>query len=441
MLLSQFLQSDYSDFASYSTIRMIASAIDGQKNASRKVIKTVLDKNIKNELKVSQLASRVAEYTEYLHGDASLQGVIVTMAQNYAGANNIPLLDREGNFGNRFINEASAPRYIYTNGSKELFKFFKKIDDNVLVKQYFEGVEIEPRFYLPSLPFILINGAYGIASGFAQKILPRNPKEIEKYIKGYLKGTRKKFNGIPYFEGFNGEIQQGGSSEKWLIKGKIKKLSATRIEITEVPIGYTLKGYLKVLDELEENEIISSYKDMSNDDSFHFIVNFKRGSLDGMTDDEILDKLKLIKKITENYTVLDENNRIKVFGNVSEIMDYYIEVKLKYLSKRKEYLMSSMGKEIREDISRYLFIKGIVEGSIIINNRPKKEIIRDIEKNPKIVKVDGSYDYLLNMRISTLTKEKMEELKRKILEKKEKLDIIKESPIEKLWENDLKENR
>jgi len=120
MNVSDFYKNEFVDYASYSTIRMIASAIDGMKNVHRKIVSTVLDKNIKTKLKVSQLASKMAEYREYLHGDSA--GAIVTMGQNYVGSNNLPLLAAEGNFGKRFTNAAAASRYIYTHGLPILFQ-------------------------------------------------------------------------------------------------------------------------------------------------------------------------------------------------------------------------------------------------------------------------------------------------------------------------------
>ena len=91
-------------------------------------------------------------------------------------------MQKSGNFGTRSVQEASAPRYIFANGSKEFFELFKYEDDNILESQKFEGNKIEPKFYVPTLPMILINGSEGVSSGFAQKILPRNPENIKKYL-------------------------------------------------------------------------------------------------------------------------------------------------------------------------------------------------------------------------------------------------------------------
>lgn len=322
MTLTEFFGTDYVDYASYDNLRKIASYIDGQKNTARKILYTVIDKNISNEIKVDQLSNKMAEHTQYLHGGA--QGVIVTMAQNYVGTNNLPLLTREGNFGTRFSPEASAPRYIYTMKEKYLSGLFNKEDNEILIPQEFEGDKIEPRFYIPTIPMLLINGSEGISSGFAQKVLGRDPKCIKQYVEDYITSggnvrPKKSNNLTPYYEGFKGTVESGDEVHKWIIKGAIKRKNITSVEITELPIGYNLKSYIKVLDDLEDKKVIRSYKDLSDNDQFNFVVSIDSKSLKSWSDDQIIEKLKLIKKVSENYTCIDEHNKIREFKSAKEI--------------------------------------------------------------------------------------------------------------------------
>lgn len=436
MKISTFFENDYVDQASYDNLRKIASLVDGQKNSSRKIIYTVLEKNIKDEIKVSQLGSKVAEFAEYLHGN--LDGVIVNLAQNFAGTNNIPLLTREGNFGTRFAQEASASRYIYTYGSKEFFQLFNKNDNAILVKQYFEGEQIEPRFYLPTLPLLLINGSEGVSSGFAQKILSRDPQKIKKAIKQTLEGSVYNTNLLtPYFEGFNGVVQQGENQQQWLIKGIVQRKSINKVEISEVPVGYDLKGYISVLDDLEDKKIIQSYKDKSENDKFLFEVTINSKDLKEWDDDTLLNKLKLIKKVSENYTCMNELNKIQVFENASEILKRYVEVKLDFLQKRKDYQIETLNSDIKFDFSKYLFIKNIVENKLIINKRKKSDIEIDMDKIENILRKDGSFDYLLNMNILSLTEERMQKLQDDIKSKKDQLDALTKQDIKDIWLEEL----
>lgn len=432
MKITDFFNTEYVDQASYDNLRKIASLVDGQKNAGRKILYTILEKNITSKMKVSQLDSKVAEFAEYLHG--SMSGVIVGLAQDYVGTNNLPILQKKGNFGTRFKPAASAPRYIYTYGSDTFFKVLNKEDNAVLVRQQFEGNDIEPMFYVPILPILLINGSEGVSSGFAQKILPRDPEKMKKYISHKLAGTRlPRDTFTPFYKGFNGTITQGETPNQWLIKGSIERKGVNKVTITEIPIGYNLKGYLNVLDKLEEDKVIQSYKDKSMNDKFLFEVTIPSKSLKAWDDETVLDKLKLIKTVSENYTVINENNKIQVFDSPQEIFDAYINVKLQFLQKRKEHIIEKLNTEITFDHCKYLFIKMIVDDELIINKRKKVDIVKDLEKNDSILKKDDSYDYLLNMNIISLTEERMKKLQSDIKEKQEKLKNLANTSIESLW--------
>lgn len=440
MKITEFFKTDYVDYASYDNLRKIASYVDGQKNTARKILYTCIDKNITAEIKVDQLSNKMAEHTQYLHGGA--QGVIVTMAQNYAGTNNLPLLTREGNFGDRLSPEASAPRYIYTMKEKYLNDIFSKEDNEILIPQEFEGDKIEPRFFVPSIPLLLINGSEGISSGFAQKILGRNPKNVKQYVKDWIenpgKVRAKKSNSLtPFFEGFNGTVEVGEESNKWIIKGVFKRKSITSVEITELPVGYNLKSYIKVLDDLEDKKIIRSYKDFSDNKIFNFVLNIDSKILKSWSDDQVLEKLKLIKKVSENYTTIDENNKIRTFTSAKEILDAFCELKLQYVAKRKANILTNLKKDLHILASKYIFVKSVIDGDIIINKKKKAEIVTQIDKIEKITKIDDSYDFLLRMPIYSLTNEKVAELLKQIKESKAEYKEIALRPEEDMWTNDL----
>jgi len=435
MKITDFFNTDYVDYASYDNLRKIASYIDGQKNTARKILYTVIDKNITKEIKVDQLSNKMAEHTQYLHGGA--QGVIVTMAQNYTGTNNLPVLTREGNFGTRFSPEASAPRYIYTMKEKYTDKLFLKADNDILIPQEFEGDKIEPRFYVPTLPLLLINGSEGISSGFAQKVLGRNPVHIRNYIENKLNGSKKKVDLKPFFNGFTGTVEQGEESNKWLIKGSFVRKTITSIEITELPIGYNLKSYIKVLDKLEDDKVIRSYKDLSDGDLFKFIVNIESKVLKSWNDEKVLDKLKLVKKLSENYTCMDENNKIRVFKSVEEILEAFIDIRLQYFTKRKASQLAGIKNSLRILASKYIFISAVIKGTIEVNNKKKDEIIKQIETVDNIQMDEGSYDFLLRMPIYSLTEEKVQELLTQIKSGKAEYGTVAGTDETTMWNNDL----
>ena len=438
--IEEFLNTRLSNYASYDNLRKIGSYIDGLKNASRKVLYTIHEKNIKDTEKVSRLASKCSEFSDYLHGDG-LWRVIVTLGQDFAGTNNIPLIQKFGAFGCRSNNEPGAPRYIHASGSKMFFNLFNYKDDDILIKQTFEGTDIEPRFYVPTVPIILVNGSEGVSSGFAQKILARNPKNIIKYIQNFLnkKATKKDWLN-PFYNGYNGDIIRDPNfpddPKKWLVNGKVEKVKNNVYRIKEIPFTYDLNSYLKVLDSLEESKTILSYTDMSDGDcKLEFEVKVPKD----FKHDDVLKILKLQKPITENYTCIDENNKIRIFEDSEEIIKSFIDIKLKFIQKRKEFLEKTLQDELDILNSKILFITMVIDKKLKINNVPKEQVIEALSKVKNIVKVQDSYDYLLKMPIYSLTKEKVEDLKNQALSKSSELEILKKMSKEQIWLKDLEE--
>jgi len=426
--VQKFLDTEVVDFASYSTVRAISSVVDGLKNAGRKVV--YVTKNIPNkETKVSILSGEIMAKSEYLHGDIS--GSIISLAQNFSGSNNVPLLTREGNFGTRFTPEASATRYIFTNKEKYFSDIFKSEDDDILIEQHFEGTKIEPRFFVPTVPLIVINGSEGIATGFAQKILPRNPKDVIKYIKASLNGTKKP-ELLPYFNNFNGTVHKQENTNQFLIKGTFDRTAKNKILINEIPVGYSLDSYNKVLDKLQDSNVIRKYTDKSEDDKFLFEVQFDFKFLANNSDNAVFEKLKLQKKISENYTCIDENNRIIVLNDIYEVIDKYISIKLEYLEKRKQHKINLYSTEISNLQDKIKFIKAVIDGTLVINKQKYDNII----KNAKKLDILHPENHI-RMAVQSFTFEKLKELNDEIKSKKIELSTLKKLSVNDIWIQDL----
>lgn len=439
MNLTKFFKTDFCDYSAYDNYRKIACYVDGLKPSARKTIYTILKNNIKNPMKVSQLLSLTAQSTNYLHGESSIFGVVVGLAQDFVGSNNIPLLKREGNFGSRLIQEPSAGRYIFTCKEDNLDLLFNPLDNSILIEQEFEGDIIEPRFYVPTLPLILVNGSKGISTGFAQLILPRDPKEIIHYIKNSLEGKENRNKLLPYYKGFTGEVRQI-EKDSFEILGKLEVINTSTVKITELPVEFDLQSYTSHLNKLEDNGEISSYSDCSNNDKFLFEVKLRREKLAELNTDKnkLYDFFKLIRRTTENYTVLDENLKIKTFTDIFELLNAYIKIRKEYYQKRKDHYLSVFKNDLLLLISKYEFINGVVTNKIHVNKVAYDSIVKQLEKNKNIIKKDGAYDYLLQMAIHTLTKEKLAQLIDQIKSKKNELKELSHKKIEDLWLEDLR---
>jgi len=439
MQINNFYKTDYVDFSSYDNLRKIASYIDGFKNSGRKTAHTFLEKNISKPLRVDIAANQVVSHSLYIHGDVS--GTLINMAQSFTGSNNINLLHPAGKFGKRLNPEASAVRYISTHKSKEFDLIFKKDDLPILVKQRFEGFDIEPRFFAPVLPMLLVNGANSPSVGFAQKIFARDPNEIIKWLRGRLKGKDEIFKALPYHKGYRGGIRYGSSQKNIEYTGIAEKATLIKVIIKEVPIGYNLKQYLKKLQELKENKKIRSYKDLSDPkkDIFNFEITFESKILKNLEGDKLLEYLKLITRVTENFTSIDENNKIIQFENEDELIRAYYDIRLNYYSKRKEYQLAKKLKDIEDLSNKFRFIYAVVNNEIIINKKGKKDIESQLEKYTEISPSadENNYEYLLKMPIYSLTLEKMNELEQSIKILKEEYEIYSNTSEEEFWLQDL----
>lgn len=438
--LKDFFSNDYINYASYNSSIKIASVIDGLKISQRKILYTCIKNNI-NSKKVGQLVSQVSDETNYLHGEQSLVNVTVGLAQRFIGTNNIPLLKTDGSFGTRLFPFASAPRYIFTGLEKYIFDIFNKDDENILIKQNFEGSTIEPKFFIPILPMILVNGSIGLAIGFAQNILPRNPIDIIKYINRKLIKQNSNIKLLPYWNGFTGDVKEI-ENNVFEIYGKYE-IQKGKIIITELPIGMEYKKYISILDDLVDDNFILSYKDCCDtyENNILFELKLSPSKYQEIIQNKDIDLYKILKlklRETENYTCIDEYGKIKVFKSIYEILDYYIDIRLRYYIKRKEYLLNKLNNELKITCSKYVFIKGVVDETIDIKNKLKNDIIKQIENINKIIKIDNSYDYLLKMPLYSLTKEKLIELIEKIKQIKNNIDILNQQTEYDFWRNDLK---
>ena len=434
--ISAFFDNDFCKFASYDTLRSLANYVDGLKISARKAMWVVLNSSDFKRIKVSQLASEVAKTTNYLHGEGSMCSVITNLAKNYPGSNNLNLLIPEGNFGCRFDDASAAPRYIFVGKEKILASIFNLDDNKIIEEQYFEGDKIEPKFLLPTIPLLLINGSDGIGTGFRQIILSRNPKDIIQVIEDIINNKEIDYQNekiTPWYKGFEGNIvlNEEGSYE---IYGIAEYQTSTIVLVTELPIGYTLNSYVDDLDDLKDKGVIKTYTDLSENDKFKFEI--KMANSKKVENIELLKKLKLVKRTTEIFTCIDENNQVVEFENEFDIIKAFLNVKLEYTEKRKQYLLKKYMDDLIVIKNKCKFIRSLQDEVIIINKKSTEEVEKQLEDN-KFDRINSSYAYLLDMKIHSLTQDKYLELKNKFNTLSEIYKDLKNSSKEVLYLKEL----
>tara|TARA_B100000497_G_scaffold117883_1_gene143597 strand:+ start:2953 stop:6258 length:3306 start_codon:yes stop_codon:yes gene_type:complete len=441
---STYVNDELIHFSVYNLERAIPSICDGFKKSIRKIMFSCFKRKLHNEIKVAQLSGYVSEHGAYHHGEASLQEAIIGMAQNYVGSNNLNLLMPNGQFGTRIAGgkDNASPRYIFTCLNPIVKYIFKEDDFDVLSYLDDDGTMIEPEYYVPVIPTILVNGTIGIGTGFSTNIPCYDPKEIINNLKRMLNGEEP-FDMIPWYKGFTGDITDKEC------RGKYKKISGTKVEVTELPIQVWTEDFKNHLDGYIDKhpKILKDYESHYTETSVKFILQFQNSSvlddllkeIDGTNKFEKDFKMISTRAVnTNNMHLFDKNGIITKYANVLEILKEFYDVRLEYYVKRKEHKLEKYEKELLNLDSRIKFIMSIIDGKLKVANGKKEDIINFLEKN-NFPKMNDKYDYLINMPVYNLTYEKKEELLKEFNNKDSQYEMYKKQNIENLWMDDLSE--
>ena len=436
--ISHLVNKELVLFSISDNIRSIPSIVDGLKPGQRKVLFACFKKNLKNEIKVAQLAGYISEHTAYHHGEHSLQETIIKMAQNFVGSNNMNLLQPVGQFGTRILNgsDASSPRYIFTHLSNYSTELFNPQDFPLLEYLNDDGQSIEPKFYIPTLPLVLINGAEGIGTGFSTKIPSFNPDDLKFCLEKLVEDPDYEIPELtPWYRGFCGHIEKI-ETNKWISYGSYI-ITDNTIKITEIPIGESIENYKQFLEKMETDNRIITFKNDSTDTKINFEIKISKQTLDQWEYSGTLEKnLKLTSNINAtNMYVFNENGNLQKMNCVEDILLSFYRIRNKYHILRKNYLVEQIQKELIILESKVKFVRAIVNEELIVFKRKRQKITEDIE-NMKLFK-NPNYDYLLNMPIHTFTEETINKLEKEYKLKENEFNIIKNTTIKDLWKQDF----
>lgn len=339
-----FVNKELILFSMADNLRSIPSVVDGFKPGQRKVIYTCFKRNLKKDVKVVDLAGSVSGTTDYAYGEASMQGTIVGLAQNFVGSNNINCLEPSGNFGSRLQggNDAASARYIYTRLSSFARRIFHPHDDALLKYGESDGNKIEPEIYVPILPMILVNGADGIGTGWSSSIPNYNPVEIVENLRRRMADGATKEDMepmIPWYRGFNGTTE-ATAQDRFKFTGTVRQISDTEVEITELPVRYWTQEFKDKLEEIIKAEkspsFIKDYTEYNTPDKVHFIIKMEEKHMAAALAKGLEEAFKLYKtQATSNLVAFDPQGRIHKYATPLDIMEEFYHIRLRYYEKRK----------------------------------------------------------------------------------------------------------
>ncbi|CAF2365861.1 unnamed protein product [Rotaria sp. Silwood2] len=528
---NDFVNKELVLFSKSSTERAIPNIMDGLKPGQRKIMFVCFTKNLIREIKVAQLGGKVAENSAYHHGEQSLTNTIVGLAQNFVGSNNINFLVPAGQFGTRLHggNDAASARYIFTRLSPLALSLFNKNDEPLLTYLNEDGMSIEPEWYCPIIPTVLVNGGHGVGTGYSTDIPSYNPLTLSNNMKYYIRQERerqhqlnnptsepKKYSDvitlvelIPWFKNFTGEIKLlDNDRTRGVINGVCAKLDESTIEITDLPVGTWTQQYkenvLETMLHPKKNDIAPSildYKEYHTDTTVRFVVKLSHEQFAKFNEAGLHKSFRLQDtfKLT-NMVLFDHNGILRRYKTAEEISEEFFMVRLQMYVKRKEYMVGTLKSQCEKLDNIARFIKEKIENAISVENKKISAVIdmlverkyaRDPEKvwreeakkkfavelathavhedtdqladlqqkqddeedeaiddgdnnkkkKPKTTtsnQVDTTYyDYLINMSLRNLTKERRDEIVKDQKEKHDKLDALEKKSPEDLYEDDI----
>ena len=424
--VSDFIHKDLIQFSHADIRRSIPDVRDGLKPSQRKVIYGCIKRNLTSEVKVAQLSGYISEHTAYHHGEMSLQGTIVGLAQDFMGSNNMNLLEPCGQFGTRLAggSDHASARYIFTRLSNHA-KVFDERDNACLTYLKDDGKPIEPEYYLPTMPMILVNGAEGIGTGFSCKVPPHNPMDVKENLKRFIRGESLKPM-KPWFRGFKGTVTASDEGV-WTLAG-VWQASGDKVEVSELPPGTWTQTYKEFLVGLVEKNVIKNYSNHSTEEDVRFVITGYKGSAPEKD-------LKLTSTIRSTNMYLHGPNGIEKFDTPLDILRTYATERMALYDKRKKYLVATLAKRSGMAMDRANFVKGILDGSLRVMGLKKADAEENMLK--KFKKVDGSFEHLWGLKTSRYTQEAVQELMQEARVLLDELKRIQGMTTKDMWLEDL----
>jgi len=420
--ISDFVHRDLVNFSIADLKRSIAHVADGLKPSQRKVLHACFARNLTQEMKVAQLASYVSEKTAYHHGEVSLAETIVKLAQDFTGSNNINVLVPCGQFGTRIMGgkDASQPRYIFTKLSPETRKIFDPRDDAILNYLEDDGKLVEPEYFVPTLPMVLVNGTKGIGTGFSSSIPPFNPKDLRDVIKQkVIHGEHVKNCLKPWFKDFTGTVTRQ-DEHTWVATG-----TYSGGHVTELPPGRWTQDFKEHLDKLLEDKTITNYVNNSTTEKVDFKIVGYSGN-DPVKDFKLSETYK-----TSNMHLFHPVTGIKKYETPEEILYDYVDIRMQYFEKRKKHLLEKLRERATVCSHKAQFVWAVVNDQLKVFKRKRQDLEAEIAQH--FPKVEDSYAYLLDIKTWQYTEEAIESLVQQTQEANREFNELSSKTPRELW--------
>ena len=455
---SSFVHDELIHFSNADNVRSLPHVMDGLKPSQRKILFGCFKRNLKQEIRVAQLAGYISEHAAYHHGEASLNQTITGMAQIFVGANNINLLSPVGQFGSRLMGgkDAASPRYIHTHMESIVDSIFRKEDMPILKNLVDDGDVVEPETYYPVVPLLAINGSLGIGTGFSTDIPPHNPADVVGLLRSRLDGSEdlKGKTLDPWWIGFRGKIVKK-APQQWVTSGLYEWQDSTKsVRITELPVGTWTKDYKAFLDGMvqgqakdSEKSVLKSFEDLYNDVDVNFTLFLETAYYNAAKAnvEEFEKRFHLTTSWkTSNMCCFDSHLNIVKYATIGDIIEEFYTERLAMYEVRRQHQIATMKDCLEELGAKWLFVKAIVDKKLKIINEEDDVVLAGLKELCLPPRSDrsspdslGAYEYLLRMRVDRIKKKAVQEAEEEVIEVKRKLAELEATSAKKIWTLEL----
>lgn len=459
----------YDDFVNHELVlfsradlqRSIPSMMDGLKTSQRKVLFACLKRKLRQDVKVAQLSGYVSEHAAYHHGEQSLASTIVGLAQDYVGSNNVNLLVPSGQFGTRLQGgkDHASPRYVFTRLAPTCRAMFPEADDALLNYLDDDGQSIEPDHYLPVIPFVLVNGADGIGTGWSTSIPNHDPRDVIRNVRRALDGEPLAPM-RPWYRGFTGTIEpEDETGTRYVVTGR-HELDGDRLVITELPVRTWTADYKTFLEgegaaapsnprsaskgeggdkkgPSKSKPLVADFKEHHTDSSVRFEITIAPESMERVKREGVEKVFRLTSRIsTTNMHCFDEKGAMTRYASSLDVVRAFVPLRLEAYERRRLALARAAEIEVDRLSNRARFVLAVAEGELVVAKRKKDDIVRELESSGYVA-FSNSYEYLLGMPVWSLTRERVDALLLERDRTRDELERLRGTTADALWREDL----
>lgn len=459
--------------------------VGGMNEAGRKIYCGSYNafKNTNEEIKVAQLTGHISKEVKYHHGEASLEKSIKQKAFVGIGGKQMPVFLPESSLGSRLKGgkDAGSARYVYVKFNKDLMnKVYPPADSFYLNYVFDEGANVEPEYYIPIVPMVILESICMPADGWKIEVHARDLKDVVRAVKRMIMYSKQglEIDKIiiprlkPFIDPrFKGTVKQIGLDTYTVGCYESDRRSNT-ITITELPIGRWNDTYCNSLTtKMEKTKYISEFVDHSTDTDVNIIIKvtaafwadyetFARAPFDG-----IEEFFLLREKMDSSLNFIMPDGSVGMFNNYGEPMKIWFPIRERlYLARYEREIELLKLKIVRlmnevkyskaaKDLNIHT-MKDVEEAEKLLSDLKYNKINHRVLMNPGLRQAEElrrdvmlnyandskiNYDYLLDIRdrekVQTVIKKKEEE----IVKLRSELDALRSISPHDIWERELDE--